>query len=407
MDLGLYLRVVWRFRLIVFGGFALAVALAFLSLYRVDPGGSPKLAARQESTYQALTTLLVTQAGFPWGRTVLPSSDVVPQQQSQAKVAFADPGRFAQLSVFYAQLANGDAIRAKLRADTGLKGTMLASPSADPTGARGNLPFIDIIATASTAQASARISLHAAEILRDYIGAQQAAAGIKPDERVLLQVVKRPDKPELTAGPKKTTPVLVFLTLMIAAIGLAFVLENLRPGSRCSRAARPSSPGCARPPRPCSPRPKPRRSRPARPREGPAGRDRGDDRDRVVAVAAAVLADKHPAPVAGATRRPDRRARLAPRAAALAPLLASIILVDPLHPDQALHAPAQRCRSSSSRTGSSSRSSPSAGSRRCSSTPACGLAGPAVERRWSASSSSLLISLAREPGPRQRACSAT
>ncbi len=32
MDLGLYLRVVWRFRLIVFGGLALAIALAFLSL---------------------------------------------------------------------------------------------------------------------------------------------------------------------------------------------------------------------------------------------------------------------------------------------------------------------------------------------------------------------------------------
>jgi hypothetical protein len=36
----------------------------------------------------------------------------------------------------------------------------------------------------------------------------------------------------VSAPRKKTTPIVVFLTVLLAAIGLAFVLENLRPRIR-------------------------------------------------------------------------------------------------------------------------------------------------------------------------------
>ena len=74
MDLNLYLRVLWRFRLIVVVGFVLAITVAFASVAKVGADGSLSISYRQQPTWQGTTRLFVTQQGFPWGRTVLPGS---------------------------------------------------------------------------------------------------------------------------------------------------------------------------------------------------------------------------------------------------------------------------------------------------------------------------------------------
>ena len=61
MDLRLFSRVVWRFRLLVGLGFLLALALAVLSLARVSFADGPHLTYRKPTIWSSVTTLLVTQ----------------------------------------------------------------------------------------------------------------------------------------------------------------------------------------------------------------------------------------------------------------------------------------------------------------------------------------------------------
>ena len=96
VDLNLYLRVLWRFRLIVAIGLVLAISLAFASLVKVGfAHGSLSLSYRQQPTWQSTTRLFVTQEGFPWGRSVFPTTSptTVPPTGNSASsgLEFADP----------------------------------------------------------------------------------------------------------------------------------------------------------------------------------------------------------------------------------------------------------------------------------------------------------------------------
>lgn len=240
MDVALYLRVLWRFRYIVLFGTVVAVALAFLAVFKVNPSG-PSLSYRQHKLYQADTTLLVTQVGFPWGRTVLPSDPTTTTPSSQNGIQYADPSRFASLAVFYAHVANGDAVQALVKNDPSLRGDfrptdvsqLLATASTpDPSTSNGVLPFVDIEGLATSPREAVRISTTGAGILRGYIAKQQAAAAIPTNQRVVLSVFKHPDKVVVAVGRKKTLPILIFLTVMMATIGTVLLLENLRPRVR-------------------------------------------------------------------------------------------------------------------------------------------------------------------------------
>lgn len=198
MDIGLYLRVLWRFRFLVLLGTLAAVLLAFLAVVRVNPSG---FSFRQHKLYEADTTLLVTQVGFPWGRTVLPPDPTsVPAPKNG--IQYADPSRFASLAVFYARVANGDAVQALVKRDPSLRddlraqhGQLLATASTpDPSTSNGVLPFVDLQGFAISPHEAVRISTTGAAILRRYIAQQQADAAIPVNERVVLSVFKHPDK---------------------------------------------------------------------------------------------------------------------------------------------------------------------------------------------------------------------
>jgi hypothetical protein len=234
VDLNLYFRVLWRFRLIVAAGFVLAIAVAFASFAKVGADGS--ISYRQQETWQGTTRLFVTQQGFPWGRTVLPpvpSTPVPPTSTSSEQ--FADPTRLAGLAVYYAQLINGDLIQRQILnylvqrqiLKSVPPGTVLsAAPVTDPA-TNSALALVDVMSVAHTPAQAARVSQTGAGLFRSYIAHQQASAGIPLNQRVLLQVVST--KAALIAGRKKTLAIIAFLAVLTATIALAFVLENHRP----------------------------------------------------------------------------------------------------------------------------------------------------------------------------------
>ena len=67
MDLQLYFRVLWRFRFLMAIGLLAALALSALSLVSVGPSG---VSYRQQEVWSSSAKLLVSQDGFPEGRSI-------------------------------------------------------------------------------------------------------------------------------------------------------------------------------------------------------------------------------------------------------------------------------------------------------------------------------------------------
>jgi hypothetical protein len=211
----MYLRVIWRFRLIMAAGFFLALALAVLSYTRIGfKDGRPSISYAQAETWQGSTTLAITQGGFPWG-AIAPTN-------------FPGTGRFNELASYYSVLANSDAVQRQVDPHGDIPGTLTASPVLDPSGRFGE-PFLRFDGFAPNPRAAVRLANRGAAVFQKYLRQQQDAADIPAYQRVSLHVTNQAQGAILFAGRRKTTPVVIFLTIMLAAIGLAFILENLRP----------------------------------------------------------------------------------------------------------------------------------------------------------------------------------
>lgn len=236
MDLALYLRVLRRFKFIVAIGFVVGVALAYVSF------------TRQSETWQAQSTLLITQRGFTFGRTVVPV-DVPPAAPAGKTLTvvpkFADDGRLAGFAMLYARLANSDQVMQIMRRSGPIPGKFGATPvyTSDASNAT-TLPMLQVAGYATTPAVARSISARASNAFLTYLRDKQDAAAIPADQRILIQEANRP-KALLLEGRKKTMPVLVFVAMMSIAIGLAFILENMRPRIReiTPRAAEEMQPG--------------------------------------------------------------------------------------------------------------------------------------------------------------------
>lgn len=207
MDLRTYFRVLWRFRLIVAVGLGLAIVLGLFAYVKVTPKG---VSYRQSETWSSLTTLAVTQAGVPVG------------------AVSATGGAYTGLAYYYSGLAKSDAIGRLARRYAHTGGAIQANVEVD-NAAHLALPFIDIQALASTGPRAVALANGVARALQSYVAQQQNLAGRGVTSRVALPQIIVARGAKLSAARRKTTPVVIFLTVLIATIGLAFILENFRP----------------------------------------------------------------------------------------------------------------------------------------------------------------------------------
>jgi len=236
MDLRLYLRVIWRFRVIVGLGLVLACALAFFSYAKLSlQGGSPKISYRQGQTWQASSLVFLTQKGFPYGYTILPYMQSGPATKNGPTPTYvpkyASPGTFTQLALYYAPFVQTDGFRALLRQRTHVPGVVQSRTVIDPT-LRQVIPYINIYGFSSTRAGAIELADVGSQVFARYIVNQQNANGVPPKQRVEVQIASKAQTAVISTGRKKTTPIVVFLTVLLAAIGLSFVLENLRPRIR-------------------------------------------------------------------------------------------------------------------------------------------------------------------------------
>ena len=225
MDFPLYLRVLWRFRLIVLFGIFLGLTLAFFSYVRVSfADGQPTFAYRQSEVWESEARLFVTQRGFPWGRT---APEYLPGHQDGAPpVPESDPTRLSNFATLYAEFAKGDVVQSALGRAARL--VVIEPIPAPPLSSPPILPLISVRALGPTPRNSARLARRAAIALLTYVERQQDDARIPDASRVRVELMSRANRSVRVSGRGKTAPMIVFVAVLFAACGLAFVLENVR-----------------------------------------------------------------------------------------------------------------------------------------------------------------------------------
>jgi hypothetical protein len=227
VDFRLYGRVLWRFRLLVALGLLLAMCLAILSVVRI---GSDGIQYRESALWSAKARLGVTQIGFPWGRLFAESA--LPSQRARSgDIPIANPARFNDLAVLYAELATSDPVLRLIEPRVTLEEQILASPlRAAESGTM--LPLIELTGISTSPQGAVSLARRSSSALSSYLQEQQRANGVPRADRVVLEQVLQARKAEIYQPRSKTMPIGIFLAVVFATAGLAFLLENLRPRNR-------------------------------------------------------------------------------------------------------------------------------------------------------------------------------
>ena len=243
MDLQLYLRVLWRFRFVVAVGFLVALLLSALSLVSIGRSG---VAYRQPEVWSSNATLLVTQRGFPEGRSITDLFEYDVDEETGKEIArpvFSSSSRFTELAALYAALATSDPVRQVIAERGPLPGSLVADTMTSSDD--GSLPLIQMTGTATSPDAAAETANRGATGFVESLERKQQQSDRPPSDRVVVTVVEEAEGAALVAPRKLTRPIFIFLAVMIAALGLAFVLENLRPRVR-PVAAEPEKPAFRR-----------------------------------------------------------------------------------------------------------------------------------------------------------------
>lgn len=245
MDLNLYMRVLWRFRLLVGCGLALAFVLALLSYVRIDfSGGSPSITYRTQEQWSSSATVFVTQQGFPLGRSIY--DEVVPVGPGAADPSatsyvprYADPSRFSSYAQLYARIVSSDLLKVQMLKKGPLPGTVTASPGVDARNPGIQLPLVEIQGLGATAADARAMATRSTRALIGFVSRQQAANNIDPSKRVILRVLNQAAPSVLVVPRTKTRPAFIFVAVLVACLALAFLLENMRPRVRAVRADEP------------------------------------------------------------------------------------------------------------------------------------------------------------------------
>jgi hypothetical protein len=228
MDLARHAGVLWRYRWVTAGGILLGIVLAVLASYKVTTSG---LEPRGSSTYSSESQLLVTQAGFPEGRSVLPTPPPVdgltPQPaENDKKLQFADPSRFMTLADLYSTLIISDEARS-LIPEKPSASQIIASPLPAVSGVPV-LPIIELTTTADSAAGAQALNTHTADALRELLKERQAKADISPAESVQIQTVNAPSPGALTGRPSHAGSIIALLLCLIGTVAVTHLLEMLR-----------------------------------------------------------------------------------------------------------------------------------------------------------------------------------
>jgi hypothetical protein len=207
MDVRLFCAVVWRFYWLVLGGLVLG---GLLAIHAWD--GSSK-----SQTWQSQAELIITQEAFPYGRAV-PQYAGGSTKTGTPPAPVGNQSYMSSLAPIYAAIVNGTQLQQQIRQRAPVPGTVTAAQVSDPVTST-DLPFVQLTALGPTANDARALAIGGASVLTNYV----------PSDRVLLAPVQTGESATLISHAKLTTPLLIFVAIACATLGLAFILENARP----------------------------------------------------------------------------------------------------------------------------------------------------------------------------------
>jgi hypothetical protein len=227
MNLARHAAVLWRFRRITAVGLLLGILLAVYASYDISPSGLKK---RGTPTYTSQSQLMVTQAGFPEGRTVLPVAPLGGTTEEPKidpnRLEFADPNRFMALADLYTKLMVSDEVRA-LIPEHPSPAQIVASPLPAVSGAP-ILPIIQLDTLSTSPEGALRLNLNTAKALRELLAQRQKKNDITPAQSVQITTLNAPKLGALTTGSSYTASILAFLLCIVGTVAVTHLLENLR-----------------------------------------------------------------------------------------------------------------------------------------------------------------------------------
>jgi len=224
MDLNLYGRVLRRHWRLVLPGVVLAIALATLSFVRVSADG---IAYRQPAVYQSQSLLLLTQSGFPYVRAPVSG-------RAEVRRKVLSSFRLAALTELYAKMESSDEVRRMMRRAGAPKTWKIVSEPILPRESSSALPIVGLAGQAFSEKDAERAAAYGTRAFIEYVKKQQDDAAIPAAERIGIQVLRTSSTPTPTVVKPvgKTLPLMVFLAVLTATLGLAFILENRSPHIR-------------------------------------------------------------------------------------------------------------------------------------------------------------------------------
>ena len=226
MDIRLFARVLWRFRLLAVAGLLAASLLAVLSYVKIDFDGVVPTLSSPDKVWESDATLFVTERGAPWGRSTLESAVA-----GGDEAAFSDPGRLVGLAALYARLADSDQVRRILLRDGPIPDEYGALPVKTSDGT-SFLPAIAVLGYGDTPGGAVALANRVARAFQTYLMEQQKANKIPVRERVELPFLNRATKATVFDQASPAKPVVIFLLVFGLTVAIAFVLENVRPRRR-------------------------------------------------------------------------------------------------------------------------------------------------------------------------------
>jgi hypothetical protein len=234
MNLARHASVLWRFRRVTIAGIILGIALAIFASYSVSPSG---LTPRGSETWSAVSSILVTQPGFPEGRVTLPErqiEDGVTTEGEQAveegskpsdQIVFADPARLAYQADLYSRFLISDDVLRRVP-EKPARAQVLASPFASAAGGQVQ-PVIELTTMGTSAENAHAINLHLFAALNDFINDGAKKNEIPKAGVVEIQMLSSPEV-GLVSSRKPTMSVLAFMFVMLATLAVTHLLEALR-----------------------------------------------------------------------------------------------------------------------------------------------------------------------------------
>ncbi|MET4157303.1 hypothetical protein [Agromyces sp. PvR057] len=241
METPKYLQTLWSYKWLLAFGLIVAVVAAFFAGFTITNG---QVQSRAVQSYTASTTVLVTSPND----TLYQSQ--VPGQTIEEGVTAPEPLDLAASTQIYAYLVSSEEIISEVEASTGELDEDTESITAirrttQPAGDERfpgslKLPVLQIVGTAATPERAEELSSTATDVFVGYVGDQQTAQQIAPENRVELEVLA---SGAAVAGETSNPAIPIVVTgfaVFLGFVALAFVLAAFR-SKRSNRGTRSRS----------------------------------------------------------------------------------------------------------------------------------------------------------------------